>query len=174
MKTRLLAALLAALALAGCSAGAATTVDGAAVTAGVEPPPRDADLVEAGWPEVAAWIARENAAGRPVVVNLFASWCIPCKAEAPLLTAAAEEHPEVAFLFVDHQDRRQNGAAFAREVGFDAYATVWDWQASVATAIGARGMPTTAFFTADGELAELHTGQISETDLADALAAIGA
>lgn len=141
--------------------------------AGASTPARDAVLEDGGWPEAAAWIAREAAAGRPTVVNLFASWCAPCREEAPVLRRAAAAHDDVAFLGIDHVDRRDEGAAFLAEVdiGFDA--TLFDVAGDVAAAIGARGMPTTAFFDRDGRLVGLHTGPVTDEDLAARLREVG-
>jgi thiol-disulfide isomerase/thioredoxin len=172
MRTRLVAAALAAaLSLSACSDAADTELSAVEVAAetGAEAPPRDAHLVDAGWPEVAAWIAREADDGRPTVVNLWASWCGPCRAEAPILRAAIDAHPEVAFLGVDHQDRREDGEAFLAEERLE-FPTVFDLPGDVSRAIDARGMPTTAFFDHTGRLVAVHTGVLTEQLLAQRLA----
>ena len=51
--------------------------------------------------------------GRPVVLNLWASWCLPCRAEMPELDEAARAHPEVLFLGVAVDDTRRAAEAFA-------------------------------------------------------------
>lgn len=167
----LLAAALGAALLAGCS-DPGPVVD-AAAEAGPTTPARDAMLEDGGWPEAAAWIAREAAEGRPTVVNLFASWCAPCLEEAPVLRRAAQAHPDVAFLGIDHIDRRDDGEAFVAEldIGFDAI--LFDVAGDVATGIDARGMPTTAFFDRDGRMVGLHTGPVTDEDMADRLRELG-
>ena len=55
--------------------------------------------------------------GRPVVLNLWASWCAPCRAEMPALDAAAARHPEVEFIGVAVQDDLQAAEEFATELG---------------------------------------------------------
>lgn len=171
-RSRLAVAVLAlTLAASACASGPDRDISAVEVAAetGAEPPPRDAYLVEAGWPEVAAWIAREAEDGRPTVVNLWASWCGPCRAEAPVLRAAIASHPDVAFLGVDHQDRREEGAAFLEEERLE-FPTVHDLPGAVSTAIGGRGMPTTAFFDHTGRLVAVHTGVLTEQLLAQRLA----
>lgn len=137
--------------------------------AAAEAPPRDADLADAGWPEAAAWIRREAGEGRPVVMNIFASWCAPCERELPLLNRTAAANPDVAFLGIDHLDQRDSAERFVaeQEVGFP---TLYDVGGEVAAGVGARGMPTTAFFDADGRLVSLATGELSEQQLEARLA----
>lgn len=156
----LVVAVLAA-SLAACTPTASLRVSDAP---SATPPPRDAFLVEADWPAVAAWIGRENAEGRAVVVNFFASWCGPCRAEAPVFRAAAERYGDVAFLGVDYRDPRPAGEEFIAEEGID-FPTVWDFQGRLAEPVGARGMPATAFFDTEGRLVETHTGQLDADQL---------
>ncbi len=131
-------------------------------------PPVDARLVSGSWPEAAAFIAREARAGNPTLVNIFASWCGPCRAEMPLLLAARDANPDVTFLGIDHLDRREDGEAFVEELGID-FATIHDLDGDVAFAVGGRGMPTTVVFDRDGQLAGRVVGELTETSLAQLL-----
>jgi len=127
-------------------------------------PPPDARLEPGGWPEAAAFIAREAGSGNPTLVNLFASWCTPCRAEMPLLLRARDANPDITFLGIDHVDRLEDGEAFIDEFGVDM-ATIHDLEGDVAAAIGARAMPTTALFDRDGQLVARVVGELNETSL---------
>jgi thiol-disulfide isomerase/thioredoxin len=129
-----------------------------------EVPPPDADLFPGGWEEAAAWIARETDAGRPVLVNIFASWCGPCEREMPMLIATADANPEIAFLGIDHLDRLDDGRGFVDELGV-SFPTIHDLDGDVAAAVGARGMPTTVVFDTDGVLVGRAVGELTESSL---------
>ncbi len=143
-------------------------VDVFAAAAPGEVPPPDARLFGGGWPEAAAFIAREAEAGNPTLVNIFASWCGPCRAEMPMLLEARDDNPEVTFLGIDHLDRYEDGEEFVDELGID-FATIHDLEGDVAFAVGGRGMPTTVVFDRDGQLAGRHVGELTDSSLAQLL-----
>lgn len=127
-------------------------------------PPRDAHLVTGGWPEAAAYIAREADDDRATLVNIFASWCVPCRSEMPMLVEASEEHNDVAFLGIDHMDRLEDGEEFVDEHTVE-FATIHDLDGDVAYAVGSRGLPTTVVFDRDGRLAGRVVGELTATSL---------
>jgi thiol-disulfide isomerase/thioredoxin len=160
------------VALAGLAVVASTMTDDPLSVDRVEDPdevpPRDAYLVDGGWPEAAAWIRRENADGRPVLVNILASWCAPCRDELPVLIRAHEDNPDIAFLGIDHLDRREDAEAFLEEMNV-TFPTLFDINGDVAAAVQARGMPTTLIFDADGDLVAHHSGLVTASQLEDLL-----
>ncbi|MFN2504093.1 MAG: TlpA family protein disulfide reductase [Acidimicrobiales bacterium] len=103
--------------------------------------------------------------GRPVVVNLFASWCVPCRKELPAFQAVSDELKErVVFLGVNHQDNRQGGREMLSEAGV-RYPAGYDPDGTVASSYGLFGMPSTLFVAPDGRLLETHTGELSRQQL---------
>lgn len=107
--------------------------------------------------------------GQPVVVNFFASWCVPCRKEMPALQAvAAKVQGRVAFLGVDHQDDRSGALQLLADTGVQ-YPTGYDPDGKVATSYGLFGMPTTLFVAPDGRLLEKHTGELSQAQLEESI-----
>ena len=97
--------------------------------------------------------------GYPVVVNQWASWCDPCRAEFPFFRDQAEKlKGRVAFLGVNSQDSRSGAGAFLKELPVP-FPHFYDGEATVARVFrGGRAWPTTAFYNAKGQLALTHQG----------------
>ena len=109
-------------------------------------------------------------AGRPVVVNFWASWCVPCRKEMPDLQAASQRlKPRVAFVGVNHQDARDSAAEFEREVGV-RYPSGWDPDGGVARKFGVAGLPTSVLVDAKGRIVARRLGEVSERELLDLVA----
>ncbi len=115
------------------------------------------ELLGGGVPAFDARLAALR--GRPVVVNAWASWCGPCKRELPVLAhAAVRDGRRVAFLGVDVNDTSGDAHAFLHD-HWIPYPSYVDQDFRIAASIGVRsGLPTTVFFTADGERAYVHQG----------------
>jgi cytochrome c biogenesis protein CcmG/thiol:disulfide interchange protein DsbE len=108
--------------------------------------------------------------GTPVVVNVWAAWCGPCKIEAPdLEKAAAAAGTKIQFLGVDFQDNRDDARTFIRHYGW-TYPSVFDVQGTILTQAGFIGPPVTLFYAADGTLVDTAAGQISPERLAEGIA----
>ncbi len=125
-------------------------------------------------------LSLEDFAGRVVVVNFWASWCGPCRAEQPDLNEAHELLPanEVAFVGVNIEDAAANAAAHLREFAVP-YPSVYDpanVYASRFRGVGPRTIPSTVFLDTQGRVAARVFGVISTSELvglADAIASEG-
>lgn len=101
----------------------------------------------------------------PVVLNVWASWCIPCRSEAPLLSAAHETFgDDVSFVGIDIEDTQDAARAFISEYGL-AFDNYFDRSGTVRSTLGGVGVPITYFFAPGGELVYQHSGVIDERTL---------
>jgi len=100
--------------------------------------------------------------GTPVVVNIWASWCGPCRVEAPLLQKASERYGDrVVFLGVDARDSEADANKFLRRYDI-TYPNVVDGDDAITGLLGLRGFPTTYIFDRSGTLVASVVGGISE------------
>jgi len=105
--------------------------------------------------------------GRPLVINFWASWCVPCLAEMPGFEQVYQRRKaEVDFLGVNLQDEPRPAQAVIRQTGI-TYPVARDVDGSVFIALQGYGMPTTVFVSPDGEVLDFKTGQILATELED-------
>jgi cytochrome c biogenesis protein CcmG/thiol:disulfide interchange protein DsbE len=107
--------------------------------------------------------------GTPVVVNLWAAWCTPCRSETPKLVAAAKANPGVQFLGVDVQDSLAGARKFLATYGV-TYPSVFDPSAAIKTDLGAFSQPYTYFYDAGGRQVDTVPGPLTSATLAEGLA----
>lgn len=95
-------------------------------------------------------ISSDDLKGRPVVVNFWASWCIPCREEAPLLERACRRYRDhgVIFLGVNIKDAESDARAFIKEFGI-TYPNVRDVNQTLVRPFGVLGLPETFFLDHD-------------------------
>jgi cytochrome c biogenesis protein CcmG/thiol:disulfide interchange protein DsbE len=171
----LVAALLALLVWKVAAGGSGTTLV-ADVRAGTKPsaPVFDLPII---WPRYETWpaglrpaaadgrVTSDELRGYPAVVNFWASWCDPCKEEAPHLAASARAHAgRVAFVGIDVQDFASDARRFLRE--FDVpYVSVRDRDNSTYDDYGLTGVPETYYLDARGRLVAHSLGQVSRREL---------
>lgn len=113
-------------------------------------------------------------AGKPTVVNLWATWCPPCRREMPLLQRAQAARPQVNFVFLNQGEDRPQVERFLREQRLPLKNVLLDRNLQAGTSFDQRALPTTLFFDADGRLVSTRLGELSDAVLAQRLQALGA
>jgi len=104
-------------------------------------------------------------AGRPLVLNFFASYCTPCAREMPALQAVADQLGDrVSVVGLNLADEEDAARALVEQTGV-TYDLGRDQDGAIAQALGVVNLPTTVFATADHEVLEVHTGALSEDQL---------
>ena len=111
------------------------------------------------------WIDSSGAArtltglrGRTVVLNFWATWCVPCREEMPALERAAVMHPEVTFLEIDLQEDGAKVRAFFDSLGLAHLEPLLDPNGSVTRRYSVMSVPNTFFVDRDGVIAHLEIG----------------
>ncbi len=104
--------------------------------------------------------------GRPVIVNFWASWCVPCRDEAPWLEAAQEQYSAKGLLFVGivNNDTPKNARGFVKEFQL-SYPNLIDPNGKVAVDYGVTGIPETFFVRRDGVIVYKKFGPFDPEEL---------
>ena len=107
-------------------------------------------------------------AGKPVVLNFWATWCNPCTSELPEFEAAAKANPDIQFMMINATDGRdetpEKVMAFIEKQGytFDVY---YDHNLTVTNMLRLQGFPTTYFIDAQGNVVNSYLGMMNAEEL---------
>lgn len=108
------------------------------------------------------------AAGAPAVVNVWASWCLPCRSEAPLIATGSIAHPDVQFVGLNIKDSDERARVFMAQYLSDAdMVHLSDVSGRIPIDLGGgSGVPLTFFYDSNGTLVATHRGIIDEPTIA--------
>jgi cytochrome c biogenesis protein CcmG, thiol:disulfide interchange protein DsbE len=110
-------------------------------------------------------VSLSDYAGRPLIVNFFASWCPPCRQETPLLAGFyRSEHGKVAIVGLDENDGLGSAVSFTKKEGV-AYLVGFDPQDIAASAYGVAGLPQTFFLNAEHRIVDRVFGAVTLADI---------
>ena len=158
-----------AAARGGSSRGFLGTRERPAVAVAINEPAPDFELPVIG--DKGSTIALSSLKGQVIVLNFWASWCLPCRDEAPGLRSAWEGSRGqlgVVFLGVNEMDDEAGAQAFQREFQM-SYPSVFDPAASLAADYGFFGLPVTYVINAQGVMRYRFAGSVTESALVDAV-----
>ena len=130
------------------------------------------DLAAAALSPPPAVLRLSSLRGRPAFIDVWASWCVPCREEAPGLARLWRRYrSRVQFLGIDVEDSRGDARAFLHRYGL-GYPSIFDRQASLAGRLGFFGLPTAYLVDERGRIAARLIGKQRLTTLASGLAAV--
>lgn len=111
--------------------------------------------------------------GKPVVLNFWASWCVPCQSEAPVLSAAAKTYASqgVVFIGIAFQTSESDGKAFLKQHDI-TYPSGLDPSGDILTNYGITGLPQTVLIDRSGTIVRHFTGQITAATFDPAMQAL--
>lgn len=112
-------------------------------------------------------VTGESRTGRAYVINLFASWCAPCRVEHPQLMALQANGVEI--VGVAYKDRPENTARFIQELGNPFSAVGLDPAGRFGLELGVMGVPETFVIGPDGIVRAVHRGPLTDRDVREVI-----
>jgi cytochrome c biogenesis protein CcmG, thiol:disulfide interchange protein DsbE len=156
---------LVALCVAASLVAVAVVASGSAGSAGTAPTPAAPAFSLPVLGHSGQQVALSDYAGRPLIVNFFASWCEPCQQETPLLARFYRtEHGKVAIVGLDENDVLGSAVSFTRKEGV-GYPVGFDPEVIAASAYGVAGLPQTFFLNAKHRIVDRVFGAVTLADI---------
>ncbi|WP_431777469.1 prolipoprotein diacylglyceryl transferase family protein [Ottowia caeni] len=110
--------------------------------------------------------------GKPTIINLWATWCPPCRREMPAFERVQKEHPEVHIVFLNQGEAPAKIQQFLANNNLTLKNVLLDTQGEVGRSLGHRSLPTTLLFNAEGRLVDTRVGEFSYPTLVQRINAL--
>lgn len=110
-----------------------------------------------------------GAAEQPRVLNLWATWCAPCRAELPIFDEVAAETDDIDIIGINVGDTGEQASELIDELGL-SFPQVLDPEGRIQRFLRITGMPSTIFIDANGEVLDIHAGEVDRSELLALLA----
>ena len=110
-------------------------------------------------------VSLQQLQGKPAVVNMWATWCAPCRREMPLLQQAQKNHPEVQFVLVNQGEKAPAVTAYLQKNQVDVTHVLLDEAMQARSALPYQGLPSTYFLNKKGEIVAHSLGEIKHEQL---------
>jgi cytochrome c biogenesis protein CcmG/thiol:disulfide interchange protein DsbE len=148
------------------AAGLVLTLAAAPANKAIPPPPLSKSFTLAELGHQGATVSLAAYAGRPVIVNFFASWCAPCQRETPMLARYyASQHGRVVLLGIDANDEATAALRFVAKAGV-SYPVGFDrFPSPVTTSYGVYALPQTFFLDAQHRVVAKVMGAVTPQEL---------
>ncbi|MDQ9172357.1 TlpA disulfide reductase family protein [Oxalobacteraceae bacterium R-40] len=111
----------------------------------------------------------DTLAGKPVVVNLWATWCPPCRREMPVLRDAQEKNKDITFVFANQGESAAMVSSYLKQEKLALSNVLLDPAMQFSGKLQSTAFPTTLFFDAQGKLVDRRMGELSAATLAERL-----
>lgn len=158
-----------ALALALIAATATAGIGGVAARA-LREPSRDIGLPAGAFTTLdGSSMQLASFIGKPVVVNLWASWCPPCRREMPVLEKAQAQNGDVVFVFANQGETAAAARAYLKNEDIDIQNVLLDADLAIGRHARSAALPTTLFFDSRGKLVNVRMGEVSAASLSQQL-----
>lgn len=115
----------------------------------------------------------EDYRGKPLVINLWATWCPPCRREMPVLAEAQANNQHLTFLFINQGEGDGEIRRFLESTNLDLQNVLIDSGARLGQHVGSQALPTTLFYDGEGRQIGSHLGELSRASLSRALGGFG-
>jgi cytochrome c biogenesis protein CcmG/thiol:disulfide interchange protein DsbE len=168
-----LAALVLTAVLGGCADGGSAAPSTTAAASALQPCPEQSDTDATGADLMPALsfdcpgggtLDLGRAPGQPTVLNLWGSWCLPCREELPLLQQFADTAAgQVRVMGLISKDGRPQAESFASDTGI-TFPNAFDGEGALMTELGLNALPVTYFLDADGGLVFTQVGPVTSVD----------
>ena len=117
-------------------------------------------------------VALASLRGQPAVVNLWATWCPPCRRELPLLIQAAQQQTGARIVLVNEGEQAQRVTTYLQREKLADPGVLLDPGNRLLSLYQSPGLPTTLFIRADGRVQRVHIGELSAATLQQGIAAL--
>jgi thiol-disulfide isomerase/thioredoxin len=136
---------------------------------GADPTLQDLNAISLFTPQGTVASLAALARGKPMVVNLWASWCPPCRREMPVLATAQQQLTDVSFVFANEGEDVFTLQQYLEAGKLELGNVVLDPRKGLGQKYGSMALPTTLFYDATGRLVDTHLGALSAASLASKL-----
>ncbi|WP_165899947.1 TlpA disulfide reductase family protein [Borborobacter arsenicus] len=155
--------------LAGVAVGVFVWNAASLLTSGVDPVPLPGNALQTLSGQS---IALPELAGKPMVINLWATWCPPCRREMPMMAEVAAANDDVTFVFANQGENAPRIRIYLSREGLLLPNVLMDNFGELSRHYKAPGLPATLFIGADGRLVDIHLGEISREGMLNKIEAL--